>query len=681
MSRRFVIAAAALALLAALPSVAAAAPGWTVPTSFPLPANALASSAHVGYQTGGTATIAYLEVVSESPIETVLHVGVIPPGGSYQEQLRIASTSTALPANLAFAEAPDGAAVLEWIDEEGAPGPTTPVKFLASYRPAGSSTWEAPVTLASEPTHGSGVSPTLVPAISTNGTAAAGLDYFDPTDSPAGYKVAVAVHPAGGGWGTAQQISPTSESSQSLALAFDGEGNLTAAFQLRMSNLRFTLAAMRKPASNGTWGSLEDVTGSDPTSQVEHPELGVAPDGSAVIAFQYVHYAAPGTLDVNAVTRSGANAPWTSASDVVPGGSSSSPLAAGVSPDNRVYILYSYQGTNSGLDCVGAVEALIGGLFSTQCVSPTSFESGAGGVAFLGEDAYFAWSGTSVGSSEDIVQGSRWLDGFYQPEIFTNLDSPGEKPEFEQILPDQDGSIAAFWSAGTSLRAAAFDAGAPILLGASVPTSAATGQAVAFAASYTDLWSGLGAGQPTWSFGDGSAAVSGASVTHAFATAGTYTITLSAADAFGNATSTTYSIKVSAPNISSPPLPPRPTVTLALPACPKKLSKKACKRYRASRKAWQTLSGTVVSPGSAVAGVQVVVYRTHGKTVEALAGGSFRKTTKAKALKDFVSARVKGTRWSLALPKLKAGSYTILVRATNKAGRMGLTLAKALRLS
>jgi hypothetical protein len=33
---------------------------------------------------------------------------------SYQEQLRIASTSTSIPTDVALAEAPSGAAVVEW---------------------------------------------------------------------------------------------------------------------------------------------------------------------------------------------------------------------------------------------------------------------------------------------------------------------------------------------------------------------------------------------------------------------------------------------------------------------------------------------------------------------------------------------------------------------------------------
>jgi PKD repeat protein len=215
-----------------------------------------------------------------------------------------------------------------------------------------------------------------------------------------------------------------------------------------------------------------------------------------------------------------------------------------------------------------------------------------------------------------------------------------------------------------------------------VPTTATAGQPVSFSASFFDLWAGLGGGQPTWSFGDGSGPAGGATATHTFAAPGAYTITLGAADALGNATSSTYGITVKPAAVPGPVDTQPPTVTLSLPACAKKLSKKACKRRRASHSAWQTLSGTVTdpAPSSGIVGVQAAVYRTKGKRIEGLVGKRFRKTTKAKARSTFVAAHVNGTHWSLRLPRLRAGNYTILVRATDKAGHVSVTVSKTVHL-
>jgi hypothetical protein len=668
-----------LGVLVAAPltaSTALASPGWSTPVNYPMPASALYQA--VGYQAGGTATVAYLEVLSAIPLRTALHVGVIPPGGSYQEQLTVASTASSGPVNVALAEAPDGTAVVEWEMLEGSNPTTSPLGYVASYRAAGSGSWGAPATIANDLTREAGISATLVPAISADDTAAAGVEHYDPTiSSPGGYRIDVATHSPAGAWGSPVQISPPSDSSESLALGFDAHGDLTAAFRLRLGNGRFTLATKRRSASNGIWSSLEDVTGSDVTSDAWGPALGIAPDGSAVIAFQYVHYAGSKTLDVNAVTRSG-NGSWSSPVDVAEGGASSGPMAAGVSTSDRAFVLYRFQGSSSAQDCVGIVAATVGASFTApRCISATNFEAGSGGVTFLGGDAYFAWSGKPESGSEYVAEGSRWVAGSSSPDGFTDLDAPGSSIGFKQVLPDQDGSVAAFWSASSTLRAAAFDGGGPSLLGASVPASAVVGQPVAMSASPADLWSSLG-GPPSWGFGDGSSA-SGSQVSHVYSTPGAYTVTLGAADSLGNATSGTYTVVVSAAAAGDAQ---SPVVTLNLPTCPKKLSKKACKHRRATRGAWRTLVGGITdpAPSSGIASVQVAVYRTSRKRVEALFGKHFRKTTKTRARNTFASARIQGARWSLHLTALRAGTYTIMVRATDRAGHVSVTLTKTVRL-
>jgi hypothetical protein len=41
---------------------------------------------------------------------------------------------------------------------------------------------------------------------------------------------------------------------------------------------------------------------------------------------------------------------------------------------------------------------------------------------------------------------------------------------------------------------------------------------------------------------------------------------------------------------------------------------------------------------------------------------------------------VTGTRWALRLPKLKAGTYKILVRATDSSGHVSATISKIVQL-
>lgn len=536
--------------MAAVLAAALATPGWTAPRTVSLPTNAFPQSADIAYGPGGTATLAYVQVLSTSPISTVLHVGVIPPGGTYHEQLRVPSTSTAIPLQPYLAEAPNGAAVVGWMAQQGPV--STEYADEAAYRPAGRSTWGTSVIQANAPTLSGQNAVQMLTSISPTGTAAVGVVRYDPTVPPVIigdtdlYLIQVAVHGPSGAWGAPVQISTPSTSSSVLGLGFDASSNLTAAFEVKLSNGRHTLVAMTRPASNGIWGPQHDITGSDATSDVFGPKLGVGPNGSAVIAFQYVHYAAPHTLDVNAVTRVGASGAWTSPTDLAAGGASSGAMAAGVSPDGRAYVLYTFQGTNSGLDCEGAARTTVGTAFPTtpQCVSPLNFEPGyPAGLGFLGNDAYLAWTGKSNAGTTQVAQATRWLDRAGSPEAAVNLDNPATALGLRSIGPDQQGGMAIDWiTSQNQLRAAAWDAGGPSVVAQTIPTKARAGRTTTMSITFADLWSGI-SGRTTWSFGDHKTGA-GVRVRHIYKRPGRYTIRVTSRDRLGNIRTLTFRITV-----------------------------------------------------------------------------------------------------------------------------------------
>lgn len=694
MSSRRVVLSIVVGLLS-LPATASAAPGWVAPLNFPVPSTDLSIGGLQGqdqvlYQNGGIATEAFLQVESISPVQTTLHVGTLAPGGSYSDQLTIASSEDSIPLSVQIAVAPNGAAVATWAEVAGSNVETSPLRYLAAYRPAGASTWEAPFTLATDSERGKEISEVLTPAIGTDGTAAVGVQHIASGEKGAEegeplYRIDVAVHHPGASWQTPTRLSAAGVSGERLALAVDANGNVTAAYTSRFSeggtpkteDDRFTAIVRRLPVSSDVWGPEENISGSDITHSVGALHLGENEAGDAVLAYEYGEVSKQ--VDVWGVTRQGPNGSWTAPTQLVTGGSN--PEAAGVAPNGTAYILYFFQGASSGESCEGVLRGPAGGSFTAaRCVSPTNEDTFSGSMAFLGNDAYFAWRGEVPGAKppEETIQGARWADATTLPDVATNLDTPNLTYGFPTLVNDYQGSVVAFYTnPGGLLRAAAYDAGPPILVSARVPVIATAGQPVSFSASFFDLWAGLGAGQPVWSFGDGSAASSGASVVHTFATPGLYTLTLSAADAIGNATSTSYTISVYA-NQGTPAL-AGPRVTISQPRCRHRLSRKACKHYLASATPWRTLRGTVTAPAG-LANVQVAVYRTEGKLIEGLVGKRFHKTTSAKARKTFTTAKVRGASWSLQLPKLGPGHYTILVRATDRAGHVSATVTKTLQL-
>jgi PKD repeat protein len=208
------------------------------------------------------------------------------------------------------------------------------------------------------------------------------------------------------------------------------------------------------------------------------------------------------------------------------------------------------------------------------------------------------------------------------------------------IAPDGDAAIS-FVGAGNDARVAVLDITPPAINSVTVPATATSGQAVAMSAGVTDDWSGLGAGQPSWAFGDGGTGA-GASVSHAFAAPGTFTVTIGARDALGNAAAAvTRQIVVSNAKGAPPPPPPGSGAPTTIAAAKLKAT------WTASH-----LVGSVSVSGTVAANATLTLsIRRHGgkKTVA-------KSTFKAKAGK-----------WthSVTLPRsLAPGLYDVFVTGT-----------------
>lgn len=135
-----------------------------------------------------------------------------------------------------------------------------------------------------------------------------------------------------------------------------------------------------------------------------------------------------------------------------------------------------------------------------------------------------------------------------------------------QIAVDGQGDALAAWTDEGGIQAAGYAAGGPQLNDLTIPAAGTAGQPVSLSVSPLDVWS-IG-GETSWSFGDGTSA-NGTSVTHTYATPGTYEVTVRSVDTLGNVTSTTSKITVaraappvpSSPDPTSPPPPEPPTIS------------------------------------------------------------------------------------------------------------------------
>jgi hypothetical protein len=301
------------------------------------------------------------------------------------------------------------------------------------------------------------------------------------------------------------------------------------------------LLVRRKLAGQNLWNTTEDVTGSDITKDVFFASrgMGLGSDGRAVLSFQY----GPG-YKLWAATRSDSAHTFGGPVQLVTTGSTSAPLAAGVGPDGSAYVLYTYQGTNSGLSTVGLVKQAPNTAWTPETpVAPLGHNGGGGGLAFDGNDAIAVWTlNDSNPPVTHLIETSRWPAGAASPEAFRDLDAPSDNVSLETLVSDRAGSVVATWFTSTERKRSAWDHGGPILGPVTMPAPPIAGVAGDYAATATDLWSTV-AGQ-SWSFGDGTAPVSGASATHTYAVSGTYTIALTASDSFSNESATSIPVTV-----------------------------------------------------------------------------------------------------------------------------------------
>jgi len=106
----------------------------------------------------------------------------------------------------------------------------------------------------------------------------------------------------------------------------------------------------------------------------------------------------------------------------------------------------------------------------------------------------------------------------------------------------------------------------PTVSASASPTTAQTGQSVSFTGSATTVEPGDSVASYQWTFDDGATVPAGASASHAFATPGLHTATLTVADLLGVQASATVQVQVAAAPAPPPPPPPCKTCAVAGPS-------------------------------------------------------------------------------------------------------------------
>jgi PKD repeat protein len=158
-------------------------------------------------------------------------------------------------------------------------------------------------------------------------------------------------------------------------------------------------------------------------------------------------------------------------------------------------------------------------------------------------DTLLTWTDAPSGGKLVSFAAFRPSGGAFGPSLPAS-DGTGDAIGLSASIDDTgDGIVGWLQSQGTAhtVHARGFDVTPPQLTTVSAPASARAGSPTPFAAQAFDVW---GPVTFNWSFGDGTAA--GASPSHTFLAAGPHTVTVTATDSAGNASSRSGTVFVTA---------------------------------------------------------------------------------------------------------------------------------------
>jgi hypothetical protein len=547
-----------LVLACALP--AAAAPTWSGSISLSGAGNPLTDKPSVAINDGGLGIMAWSET---SAGKTGVRVAQHAPGGAW------ATFPTTLSGSLpgdgcspAVSIDPAGNAMVVWSQWAG-PGCSVGTQtILFSTRAAGAAGWSAPGVVGPAAAQGdwamqasSNAAGQMVVGWETNsagndrvlgavGSPTTGFEaptelYFGSTSTHALYylttaigpngdaavqwndnvssatsNVLIAVKPKGGSWPvgpTLVSVANAPQSGSGGTVAIDAAGDVLSAYLYYDGTTSFFTTRYR-PASVGNYQPQQQISAPQFGFSTSWIAVGLDAAGNATAAWVETNFTPPipHPRRVFGATRAaGISSPWvglTPLTDVLP------------SEENTVQLAVSPSGAAS----------LSWGLTTTERSAQALYRPPGGAFGAL----------TPIGS--------------------------GSLPTLS-LAPGGDAAIA-FIGAASDARVSVLDVTAPAITAANVPATGSATAAVPMSATFADAWSPAAAGQPSWSFGDGTTGA-GLTVSHTYAKAGSYTVTVTAADSAGNAaTPVTRQIVVSAPAGPPPPgAPGTPTTTIGKP--------------------------------------------------------------------------------------------------------------------
>lgn len=531
---------AALCALLLLATGAQAAPPWAAAVTLAPPVPGFGGAPSIAVARDGTRYVGYARSDGANALATVYRAA---PGGGYEAGVVLSAPGvTASVPEVAVDR--QGTATAVW--QRG-------TSVQTATRPAGGA-WGAPQTL--------GATSGTMPSIAAGDNGAAVVAWAATTGGQS--RIATALRPAG----VAAFEAPTMVSAASGTIylnprvAMDAAGDVAVLWQRRYEvvpgTFRYVMESALKPATSGfATPESRSSTGGVASAGANTSIFDVVMTSAGRILASWDYYDGTTSLVQYAERVPGAtfggSASWSARKDLSDSGttSSSMPRIAVNDAGAAVAVWYSANAV------ISAVRPTADGAFSApKPLSGAGADASTAAVDLSASgEAEAAWT-VSSGNDRAVVA-SRRAPGeaaFGDPvdATRTTIAPPVTAIGYSPLAVglDDQGNGAVAWQqfrnegSGTTYAPVTSDVDpvAPELGGVSVPASAAVGAPTAFAATATDRSS---TPTITWSFGDGGTAT-GPNPTHAFGAPGAYTVTVTATDAIGNASTTTRPLLVTA---------------------------------------------------------------------------------------------------------------------------------------
>ena len=349
-----------------------------------------------------------------------------------------------------------------------------------------------------------------------------------------------------------------SSSCQSPHVAIDAAGDVVAIWTRRTDAGSYLVESAVKAAGAAAFAAQEPRSPTSNGNSNCNSDIQMTPDGRVTAMWDFTTFGQPSATFYSDRGTPFAAGTWSQAKPLA--ANSTKPIVALDDAGNAATTWL----TTTPTQIVSAVRTGTG-TFSTP--KPLSGASDIGGqaqavAASANGDALVTYVGTSNGTRA-IFAARRRVGGEFGDIMPVATTPPGNTVSVgvPDVALDDQGNAFAVWQRSvsatsvTTAQIAAFDPVPPVITAADVPATATVGQPAGMSAAASDRMSSPAI---RFEFGDGGGA-DGASVQHVYALPGTYTVTVTAADAAGNRSGTTRAIQVAPAPVQPSGAGPRPT--------------------------------------------------------------------------------------------------------------------------